>query len=226
MQRRKFLVGLGATVSGSATAVGTGAFTSVEADRTVDVEVAGDSDAYLGLLKAANEDDSGNINDPGANSDAYVKDAGAEVSFDFSSNNTTTDLGDGFNPNAVTVVEDLIEVQNQGTQDVFLSVDLADLDLTDSTGTQAGIELAVSNPDDASSNADAQQAANIAFDSSGGSNDPVGNAQSPSSYQLGKGEAVHLDLTVDTTNFADSNVSNTNLTGQTVTFIADQSSSL
>lgn len=195
--------------------MGTGAFTSVTADRSVDVEVAGDSSAYLALTTAS---DGGN--DPGANSDAYVQKSSGEVSFDFSGANTT---GDGFNPNSVTVIEDLIEVQNQGTQSVFLGVDLSSLNVSDGTN-DAGIELAASIPDDGttsgqSGNPDDELASNIAFQGNGNA---VGNATSPSSYELDVGEAVHLDLTVDTTNFDASDVS----TQGSITFIADQTSSL
>jgi hypothetical protein len=211
MERRKFVVGLGALASGGAAAVGTGAFTSVTADRSVDVEVAGDASAYLALRRASDDG-----SDPGANSGEYVDISSGEVSFDFSS---TSNGGDGFNPNSVTVIEDLIEVQNQGTQSAFLGVDLSNLDVSDGSGNQAGVELAVSNPDDAGTNPDQEQEANIAFEGSGNA---VGNATSPSSYELNEGEAVHLDLTVDTTNFNAANVS----TSGTITIIADQTSTL
>jgi len=49
MQRRNFVLGLGALSAGSAAAVGTGAFSSVFAERDVSVEVADDSEAYLTL---------------------------------------------------------------------------------------------------------------------------------------------------------------------------------
>ena len=215
MQRRKFIASIGSVAAGAAAVTGTGAFTSVEADRSVDVEVAGDSSAYLGLRKAADENAS-----PGANSDAYVDDSGAEVSFDFSSSNSTTDLGDGFNPNAITEVDNLIEVQNQGTQSAFLSVDTDNLDLSDGSGNQAGVGLAVVADETATSNLND----NIAFDS-GGSNPDGGSIADPTTdgaYELTQGESVHLDLTVDTTVFDNANVS----TSGSITFIADQSSSL
>jgi len=156
MERRKFVVGLGALASGSAAAVGTGAFTSVTADRAVDVEVAGDASAYLGLEPVSG--------DPNA---AYVQ----EVSFDFSSSNPNTsgDLGDGFNPDSVTVVDDLLRVTNQGTQDVDFSVDLSGLN----TG-----------------NADVT----LSTDELGGESDLVAN-----SITMSPGEDIILDLEVDTT---------------------------
>jgi hypothetical protein len=49
MERRKFLIGAGALASGSAAAVGTGAFSRTSAARSVSVSTTGDSDAYLRL---------------------------------------------------------------------------------------------------------------------------------------------------------------------------------
>jgi len=49
MKRRTVLAGLGSLTASSALAVGSGAFTSVSADRTVTVETADDNQALLGL---------------------------------------------------------------------------------------------------------------------------------------------------------------------------------
>ena len=49
MERRKFVIGMGALATGSAAAVGTGAFNFARVDRDVDVSVADDSSAFLGL---------------------------------------------------------------------------------------------------------------------------------------------------------------------------------
>jgi len=54
MQRRKLLLGLG-TTAGGAGAVGSGAFTSVNAQRDVAVRVADDSDALLSLQPGSSE---------------------------------------------------------------------------------------------------------------------------------------------------------------------------
>lgn len=47
MNRRNVLVGLGTIVAGGGAALGTGAFSSVEANRTVSVTTAGDADALV-----------------------------------------------------------------------------------------------------------------------------------------------------------------------------------
>lgn len=49
MKRRQFVLGLGTVAASGAAIVGSGAFTSVEADRTISVETAQDSDAFLKL---------------------------------------------------------------------------------------------------------------------------------------------------------------------------------
>ena len=108
MQRRKFVAGLGALVSGSAAAVGTGAFTSVTADRSVDVAVEDDASAYLGL------DTSGDPNDQ------YVSNQGSgEIVIDFDDSGNG---GTGVNPNANTVLESVFQIENQGTQEVTVSL--------------------------------------------------------------------------------------------------------
>ena len=48
MDRKKLLFGLGAA-SGGATIIGSGAFSSMRAERSVNVEVAGDKSALLAL---------------------------------------------------------------------------------------------------------------------------------------------------------------------------------
>ena len=51
MERRKFMIGAGALATGTSAAVGTGAFSSASlGERTVAVDVAGDSNAQIGLV--------------------------------------------------------------------------------------------------------------------------------------------------------------------------------
>lgn len=49
MKRRNFVVSLGSLAAGGATIVGSGAFTSVESERTINVETADDNEAFLKL---------------------------------------------------------------------------------------------------------------------------------------------------------------------------------
>lgn len=104
MERRKFVIGLGALASGTAAAVGTGAFTSASAERSASVTTAGDKSALLGL--EANEDYSGD-------QDVYVG----------TSDYDTIELTfEDVNRNATTRFDDLIKVTNNGTDNVQIRV--------------------------------------------------------------------------------------------------------
>ncbi|OLZ39551.1 hypothetical protein A6E15_00485 [Natrinema saccharevitans] len=94
------LLGLGTIVAGGGAALGTGAFSSVEAERTVTVETAGDASAFLGLDA----------------DDAY--DVGTDtVQLNLGSGGNDAD-GSGLNIDAKTSWEPMLAVQNNGTQKV------------------------------------------------------------------------------------------------------------
>jgi len=77
MERRKFIIGAGALATGSAAAVGTGAFTAAEADRAVDVDVVNDAAGLLGI-QAGLESDIVSGTDDGELEIAVPDDEGAE----------------------------------------------------------------------------------------------------------------------------------------------------
>jgi hypothetical protein len=132
MERRKFLIGTGALASGSAAAVGTGAFTSVEADRSIAIETAGDANAFLSFEKAT--DGSGNVY---PNAQEYVEITGDNtLSLDFTQSDDTAGAASGINKNAKSIFDNLFDIQNNGTQDVVLSVES---DLIASQGGFLGI---------------------------------------------------------------------------------------
>ncbi|RLM49674.1 DUF1102 domain-containing protein [Halorubrum sp. Atlit-28R] len=113
MNRRKFIAALGAAATGTSAAVGTGAFTSVSADRGVSVSVADDSDALL-AFETANS---------GPNSQ-YTETTGGTLSIDISgSNDNIAGGGEGINQNATTIIRDMFDIRNQGTQPVFAYVE-------------------------------------------------------------------------------------------------------
>lgn len=101
---------MGALGGGGAIVTGTGAFTSVEADRDVSVQVADDTDALLRMAAA------------GEGNDEYVTTNGGELGINLTSSNPTDAGGQGVNANATTVIADLFEIQNQGTQEVDVEV--------------------------------------------------------------------------------------------------------
>ena len=97
--RRSVLIGIGALTVGGGAVFGTGAFSSVEAERTVDVETAGDSDALLSLEDGGSE---------------FVRVDGDDL-LEISE--------DSLNQNATTVAEGAIDVESDG-EDVGLYVEV------------------------------------------------------------------------------------------------------
>lgn len=111
MQRRKFIIGLGALSAGTAAAMGTGAFSAVEADRGFSVDVADDANAYLALTSASE----------------YAEENGGTIELDFSESNPTDKGGEGVNKNATTMFLHLFTIKNQGTETVGIQIDRPDL---------------------------------------------------------------------------------------------------
>ena len=116
MNRRNVLIGLGGLVAGGGALVGTGAFDTVEAERDVTVETAGDADAFLGLTQA-----------DGASDDLVDEPDDDTIAIDLSGDGTD---GDGLNLNARTRFNNLVTITNQGTQDVD-SIQLGFSDIPD-----------------------------------------------------------------------------------------------
>ena len=110
MERRKFLIGVGGTAIGGSALIGSGAFTSVEAQRDVTIEVAGDADAYLQLSP------SDGIH--GKNYADYGEDGTLYVDVADSGNG-----GEGLNRNANTIMRDVFEICNHGKQEVYVWVE-------------------------------------------------------------------------------------------------------
>jgi hypothetical protein len=100
--RRRFLIGLGTLAAGGAAVLGTDAFSSVDAERTASIQVAGDASALLELAPAPAGSEYVEITDGTVGIDVDGTSAGAQ----------------GVNQNAVTVVDRLIEVTNRGTTEV------------------------------------------------------------------------------------------------------------
>lgn len=122
MDRRKFVVGLGALAGGGALATGTGAFSSVEAERDIEVSVAEDSSALLGIQPT--DEPNGEYADL-SNGDTLAINL-------TDSNSNVTGSGEGINTNATTSIADLFQIQNQGSQTVDLAV--SPLVFTDTAG--------------------------------------------------------------------------------------------
>jgi len=104
--RRKFIAGLGALATGSAAAMGTGAFSSVRAERAISVETAGDVNAYLGL---------------DASESVYAEQTGSTLELQFDGSNSGQD-GNGLNANADSVFQNVFSIKNNGQNTVRVQV--------------------------------------------------------------------------------------------------------
>jgi len=122
MERRKFLIGVGSFAAAGAAAMGTGAFTSVEADRGIEVTVEGDDAAFLRLQPA--DKLSGEDLDSAPNG-AYAEQTGDEETVEINLDDDARGVaGSGLNPEATTTICEILAVTNDGTQGVGLSVDV------------------------------------------------------------------------------------------------------
>lgn len=122
--RRSVLIGLGGLVAGGGALVGTGAFDTVEAERTVTVETAGDADALLGL-QPTDRDGDGNNEYVETNDDDLI-----EINLD----GNDDEGAEGLNQRARTRFDELVDVTNNGTQDVTTLEFELDVDDTDDDG--------------------------------------------------------------------------------------------
>ena len=129
MERRKFLIGAGSLAAGGAAALGSGAFTSVEADRDVTVEVTGDASALLGITPADTP-----------NGDAYADDSGGTVSIDLTTTDGVAGAPEGVNERAFTLVDNILTLTNQGSQDVLIGAQIFDSD-GNVVGDQASVGI-------------------------------------------------------------------------------------
>ena len=125
MQRRKLLAAIGSVAAGGVATVGTGAFSSTAVDRNVTVDVQTDSAAYLGLVPT----DQLSSSDPNGQFADEVSSGELEVAFDDSDNG-----GSGVNQDAVTVFDNVFQIENQGTQPV-------DVELSDGGGGNTAITV-------------------------------------------------------------------------------------
>ena len=169
--RRSVLIGLGGLVAGGGALVGTGAFDTVTAERTVSVETAGDANALLGLSPA----------DRGDGDNAYVEQNDGTIEINLDGND---EGADGLNQNAITTFRNLVQVTNQGTQ----TVESITLQFIESPGDVTPSDTFSFPVDDDGS----QDTAN--HPSSGGAEILTGNNVSSS---LDSGSSINFGLEVD-----------------------------
>ena len=121
MKRRTAILGLGGLVASAGAAMGTSAFTSVEANRVLEVAVENDENAYISLLPAttggsAVENSSEGGRTPRAQNTPFARIDEETGRLELTVNALNTD--------AVTEIPNLFRIENRGTDEVgvFLNV--------------------------------------------------------------------------------------------------------
>jgi len=120
MKRRKFLLGVGSAAAAGSALIGSGAFSQVEAQRSVTIQIAEDPNAYLGLDKCQ----IGGGETPNS-SYAHLDDLGHLKVFMDDENPTIGDspLGDGVNSDSSTWFDNVFQICNQGKEDVCVWIE-------------------------------------------------------------------------------------------------------
>jgi hypothetical protein len=173
MNRRKFLIGMGSLAAGSAAAVGTGAFTSVQANRNFGVTIADDAQAYLAIEPAS-----------GPNG-GYAYELGEDVEIELGGGiGAGSPAGDGVNAQALTQIDKIFKIKNQGTQPVNVKIDK-------------------SNLESASDNFTDEQVRDVLTFYRG--DNPNVNDIEKGGYTLGTGEEILVGIQVDLTNYGGAN---------------------
>jgi hypothetical protein len=201
VNRRSVLVGLGGLVAGGGALIGTGAFTTVEAQRTVNVSTAGDASGFLGLAPAAREDDTSDgaptstvTGTPVESPNEYVSapgDGTIEINLDGNSEGAS-----GLNQNAITTFRNLVKITNNGTQDV----QTLNLEFISEGSDDSNLDLDATFSFTASSPAsDTAEASDISNDSN------ILSTSADSDGTLSPGEAINFGIEVDLINGGDGN---------------------
>lgn len=121
MNRRKYIATLGVLGSGTAAAMGTGAFTSASASRDVSVSVADDTNGYLGFSASSGENGEFASVDTSSGGDG-------EIALDFGASDGG---GSGVGLNSTYNFDDVFRIENQGTQTIYVWANFSGEDLDD-----------------------------------------------------------------------------------------------
>ena len=102
---------MGALASGTAAVVGSGAFTSVSANRDLTIGVTGDASALLSITPA---EEGSSVTE---NAEEYViEESDGTISLDLSGVDSGGASSSGFNKDAKTIIDALLDFTNEGTQ--------------------------------------------------------------------------------------------------------------
>ncbi|GAA0524273.1 Protein of unknown function [Halorubrum aquaticum] len=137
MKRRGLIAGIGAAVAGAGGMLGTGAFTSVNADRMATVAVADESDSFLAIFPSGSQ----------PNATFATADSGdGEIALDFNNANDTWQgtptSSQGVGVDSTYIFDDVFRIENQGTQDVYVDItSLIDVPLQNGSGNPGDVTL-------------------------------------------------------------------------------------
>jgi len=122
MQRRKFLLGMGSAAAGGSALIGSGAFSRVESQRDVSIQVATDPNAYLGLkpLDTPNSMNYVALDDLG-HLQIDISDGGLRDGHE-----AHDDHGLGVNSDSFTYFDGMFDICNQGKEDACIAYELPD----------------------------------------------------------------------------------------------------
>lgn len=219
LTRRNALIGLGTVAGGAGVVTGTGAFTSVSADRSVSVSTAGDASASLQIV-------------PTTMGEEYLTDnsGSGALSIDLGS-------GNGLNMNAKTVISPLLQITNNasaGSTDIKVTSGSINNSGENAANGEAydGIGYAVSNNPRAvmtffvgpqeppELETDYNPSANNGY-VSGNSVNPV-NGGGKTGVELSSGESTVMSVIVDTRDLVSDASKDPSSYDGSITIIADE----
>ena len=123
MQRRNFLIGVSSTAVAGSALLGSGAFSRVESHRDVRIEVADDSEAYLGMVPL-NTLNSENYVATDENGHLYIQIDGEGDQQNVSGNDGP--IGVGVNSDSYTYFDGMFALCNNGKADATVQYNLDD----------------------------------------------------------------------------------------------------
>lgn len=150
MNRRQLLAGLGALAGGGGIITGTGAFTSVDADRQATVQVSGDVEAFMQIFPS----DRGSLDQPNGTFATSTGTPGNQLAIDINDTAGTDPGSTGVGTDSRYVFDDVFRVRNEGTQDVFVQIDSISTSTNPPSGASGGsieVDFFASEGADASS---------------------------------------------------------------------------
>ena len=179
--RRNVLIGLGGLVAAGGAALGTGAFTTVTAERSVTVNTAGDANALL-AFSAANDNPYVEVTGDDDDGEGVI-----EINLDGFEDSNSDANSTGLNQNAVTTFDELVTITNNGTR----AVDSLSFEIDASDSANDGVLSIVYN---GSNIADTDDSGDVISDASSGDVYTSGDVLSSN---ISVGSTVDFGLRVD-----------------------------